>query len=82
MVNVEADVLAGVSLAAKAHEKGVIYSIGYGDQPALVARHGESCRTRPVDHLPIYHNVTPDEILGAFDVLLLNLELDRVAAAR
>ena len=37
MVNVEADVLAGVSLAAKAHEKGVIYSMGYGDQPALVA---------------------------------------------
>src|SRR5438270_899972 len=35
MVNVEADVLAGPLLAAEAQSKGVVYSLGYGDQPAL-----------------------------------------------
>ncbi len=37
MVNVEADCLAGWLLAAKARDKGVVYSMAYGDQPALVA---------------------------------------------
>ena len=37
MVNVEADVLAGPLLAARAREKGVVYSMAYGDQPSLVA---------------------------------------------
>src|SRR6478735_1853188 len=37
MVNVEADCLAGWLLAAKAREKGVVYSMAYGDQPALIA---------------------------------------------
>jgi predicted homoserine dehydrogenase-like protein len=40
MVNVEADVLAGPLLARKAREKGVVYSMAYGDQPALIAEHG------------------------------------------
>jgi predicted homoserine dehydrogenase-like protein len=35
MVNVEADVLAGPLLAAEARSKGVVYSLAYGDQPAL-----------------------------------------------
>ncbi|HEV2301300.1 MAG TPA: Gfo/Idh/MocA family oxidoreductase, partial [Stellaceae bacterium] len=35
MVNVEADVLAGPLLAEEAREKGVVYSLAYGDQPAL-----------------------------------------------
>ena len=35
MVNVEADALAGAYLAGKAREAGVIYSMAYGDQPAL-----------------------------------------------
>ena len=33
---VEADAFCGVGLAAAAHEAGVIYSMAYGDQPALV----------------------------------------------
>ena len=33
---VEADALCGVSLARKATEAGVIYSMAYGDQPAMV----------------------------------------------
>src|SRR5262249_2200245 len=36
MVNVEADVLAGWLIAEKARERGVVYSMAYGDQPALV----------------------------------------------
>src|SRR4051794_10757023 len=37
MVNVEADVLVGPVLAARARERDVVYSMAYGDQPALVA---------------------------------------------
>ena len=37
MVNVEADVLAGASLAKEAKSAGVVYSMAYGDQPALNA---------------------------------------------
>ncbi len=37
MVNVEADALAGAWLARKARAAGVIYSMAYGDQPALIA---------------------------------------------
>ena len=33
---VEADAFCGTGLAAAAHEAGVIYSMAYGDQPALV----------------------------------------------
>ena len=36
MVNVEADVLAGPLLAEEARAKGVVYSLAYGDQPALI----------------------------------------------
>ena len=36
MVNVEADALAGPVLAARARAAGVVYSLAYGDQPALV----------------------------------------------
>ena len=35
MVNVEADVLAGAHLAQQAETAGVVYSMPYGDQPAL-----------------------------------------------
>src|SRR6478736_2559136 len=35
MVNVEADVLAGPLLAEDARRAGVVYSLAYGDQPAL-----------------------------------------------
>jgi predicted homoserine dehydrogenase-like protein len=37
MVNVEADVLAGPLLSRKAAEAGIIYSMAYGDQPALIS---------------------------------------------
>ena len=36
MVTVEADAFCGPLLAAKAAEAGVVYSLAYGDQPALI----------------------------------------------
>jgi predicted homoserine dehydrogenase-like protein len=36
MVNVEADVLAGPALAREAEAAGTVYSLAYGDQPALI----------------------------------------------
>ena len=36
MVNVEADVLVGPALKKKADEAGVVYSLAYGDQPAVI----------------------------------------------
>ena len=36
MVNVEADALAGPLLAREAARAGVVYSLAYGDQPALI----------------------------------------------
>ena len=36
MVNVEADALCGPALAARAADAGIVYSLAYGDQPALI----------------------------------------------
>ena len=71
MVNVEADVLAGPLLAAKATERGLVYSMAYGDQPALVAELVDWARAagftvaaagKGTKYLPLYHTVTPDEV--------------------
>lgn len=71
MVNVEADVLAGPVLARKAREKGVVYSMAYGDQPALVAEMVDWARAagftvaaagKGTKYLPHYHQVTPDDV--------------------
>lgn len=45
MINVEADVLAGPLLARKAKEAEIIYSMAYGDQPALIAELVDWART-------------------------------------
>jgi hypothetical protein len=42
MVNVEADVMVGPILAEKARAKGLIYSMAYGDQPALM-HYAQAC---------------------------------------
>lgn len=44
MVNVEADALAGPLLARKAEEAGIVYSLAYGDQPALICEMVDWCR--------------------------------------
>ena len=45
MVNVEADALAGPALAARARSAGVVYSLAYGDQPALICELVDWART-------------------------------------
>lgn len=71
MVNVEADVLAGPLLAAEARAAGVVYSMAYGDQPALVAELVDWARAsgfrvvaagKGTKYLPAYHEVTPDDV--------------------
>lgn len=71
MVNVEADVLAGPLLARKADAAGVVYSMAYGDQPALVSEQVDwaraagfevVCAGKGTKFLPAYHTVTPDSV--------------------
>jgi predicted homoserine dehydrogenase-like protein len=44
MVTVEADALAGPLMAAKAQAAGVVYSLAWGDQPALICEHVDWAR--------------------------------------
>ena len=71
MVNVEADVLAGPLLAADARDAGVVYTMAYGDQPALTCELVEWARISGFDvvaagkgtkYLPSYHASTPDTV--------------------
>ena len=75
MVNVEADVLAGPLLAQKARAAGVVYSLAYGDQPALIAEQVDWARACGFDvvaagkgtkYLPAYHQSTPDTVWGHY----------------
>ena len=45
MVNVEADVVAGPLLAQQANAAGVVYSLAWGDQPALICEHVDWARS-------------------------------------
>src|SRR5216684_3974053 len=71
MVNVEADVLAGPLLAEEARAHGVVYSLAYGDQPALTCEIVDWARAcgfeviaagKGTKYLPAYHSVTPDDV--------------------
>jgi predicted homoserine dehydrogenase-like protein len=71
MVNVEADVLAGPLLAEECRKAGVVYSMAYGDQPALVAEMVDWARSCGLDvvaagkgtkYLPEYHASTPQTV--------------------
>ncbi|WP_298837255.1 Gfo/Idh/MocA family oxidoreductase [uncultured Roseobacter sp.] len=71
MVNVEADVLAGAALAREAEAAGVVCSMAYGDQPALIAEMVDWARAtgfsvaaagKGTRYLPAYHTVTPDDV--------------------
>ncbi|MDG2473900.1 MAG: hypothetical protein P8M50_01305 [Paracoccaceae bacterium] len=68
MVNVEADVLAGAELAKEARSAGVVYSMAYGDQPALVCELVEWAHStgfnviaagKGTKYLPAYHESNP-----------------------
>ena len=71
MVNVEADVLVGGLLAEEARRAGVVYSMAYGDQPALTCELVEWARAtgfevvaagKGTKFLPSYHGSTPDTV--------------------
>lgn len=71
MVNVEADCMVGPILKEKADEAGVVYSMAYGDQPALIAELVDWCRTvgyeviaagKGTKYLPEYEHSTPDTV--------------------
>lgn len=71
MVNVEADVLAGPLLAERAAAVGIVYSMAYGDQPALICEMVDwarscgfevACAGKGTKFLPEYHASTPDTV--------------------
>lgn len=75
MVNVEADVLAGPLLAERARKAGLVYSMAYGDQPALICEMVDWARAAGFDvvcagkgtkYLPEYHASTPDTVWGYY----------------
>jgi predicted homoserine dehydrogenase-like protein len=77
MVNVEADVLAGPLLAAEARAAGLVYSMAYGDQPALVAElvgwaracgFGVVAAGKGTKYLPGYHQLTPAEVWNHYGI--------------
>ncbi|MEL6978789.1 MAG: SAF domain-containing protein [Pseudomonadota bacterium] len=77
MVNVEADALCGPALAARARSADALYSLAYGDQPALIAEMVDWARAsgftvaaagKGTKHLPAYHKVTPDDVWSHYGV--------------
>ncbi|MBP0464923.1 Gfo/Idh/MocA family oxidoreductase [Roseomonas sp. PWR1] len=75
MVNVEADVLAGPLLAREAAAAGVVYSMAYGDQPALVCEMVDTLRAggftviaagKGTKYLPEFHASTPATVWGFY----------------
>jgi predicted homoserine dehydrogenase-like protein len=79
MVTVEADALAGPLIAAKAKAAGVVYSLAWGDQPALICEHvdwARACGFRVVAagkgtrYEPHYHASTPETVWDILDKYL------------
>src|SRR5438477_2920500 len=79
MVNVEADALAGPLLARKAKAAGVVYSLAWGDQPALICEHVDWARAcgftviaagKGTRYEPHYHRSTPDTVWDILDKYL------------
>ncbi|HVE50906.1 MAG TPA: Gfo/Idh/MocA family oxidoreductase [Casimicrobiaceae bacterium] len=71
MVNVEADAVAGPLLAQRARAAGIVYSLAYGDQPALICEMVDWARTagfevvaagKGTKYLPEYHVSTPETV--------------------
>jgi predicted homoserine dehydrogenase-like protein len=77
MVNVEADVVAGPLLARRAREAGVVYSLAYGDQPAIICEHVDwaracgfevVCAGKGTRYHPTFHRSTPDTVWENFGI--------------
>lgn len=71
MVTVEADAVVGPVLAERARAAGVVYSMAYGDQPALICELIDwarscgfevVCAGKGTKYLPVYHQSTPDTV--------------------
>ncbi|MFN7572992.1 MAG: NAD(P)H-dependent oxidoreductase [Betaproteobacteria bacterium] len=84
MVNVEADALAGPLLAQRARQAGIVYSLAYGDQPALICEIVDWARTcgfeviaagKGTKYLPEYHASTPDTVWGYYGITPENAKL-------
>jgi len=75
MVNVEADALLGPMLQRKAEQAGRVYSMAYGDQPALIAEQIDwaravglevVCAGKGTRYQPEYHYSTPQTVWGHY----------------
>lgn len=88
-VNVEADALAGPLLAAKAQSAGVVYSLAYGDQPALIAEMVDwaravglevVCAGKGTKYLPEFHGSTPDTVWDYYGITAERAKLGGMTA--
>jgi len=79
MVNVEADAVAGPLLARKAKAAGVVYSLAWGDQPALICEQVDwaraagfkvICAGKGTRYEPHYHQSNPDNVWDILDKYL------------
>ena len=77
MVTVEADAVAGPLLAERAAAAGVVYSLAYGDQPALICEQVDWARTagfrvtaagKGTRYLPSFHQSTPGTVWNNFGI--------------
>jgi predicted homoserine dehydrogenase-like protein len=77
MVNVETDVLVGPLLAERARKAGLVYSLAYGDQPALIcelvdwaraAGFEVVCAGKGTRYLPSFHQSTPATVWPNFGI--------------
>ena len=75
MVNVEADCLLGPAMREKAEKTGLVYSMAYGDQPALIAEQVDwaravglevVCAGKGTRYQPEFHYSTPDTVWGHY----------------
>ena len=87
MVNVEADVLAGPLLAREAEAAGIVYSMAYGDQPALTCElvdWGRLCgfevaaAGKGTQYLPVYHASTPATVWDYYGLTAAQAEAARM----
>jgi len=77
MVNVEADCLLGPILRQRADAAGCVYSMAYGDQPALISEQVDWARTvglqvvcagKGTRYQPEYHYSTPETVWTHYGV--------------
>jgi predicted homoserine dehydrogenase-like protein len=75
MVNVEADALCGPLLARRVREAGAVYSLAWGDQPALICELVDGLRAsgfavvaagKGTKYLPRYHASTPETVWAEY----------------